>query len=387
MADVCEFYSPDGGGVKTYVHARWRAAATAGHHVDVIAPAARDRTTPVEGGSLIEVKAPRHPVDPRYHIFWRAAPVHAALDVASPELIEGSSPWRGGWLAAGYAGPQPRTLFMHEEPVQKWAYGLFDRAFSRGTIDTRIAPWLWRHLRRLYARFDRLVFAADSVAARMRSAGIDNAVTIPMGVEANTFSPAFRDPALRAELLSRMTLPETATLLIGVGRHTAEKRWPVIIDAVLRAGHHRPIGLAILGGGHAQARTRRAVAGNPHILCLDPVADRSLYARTLASADAFIHASNAETYGLAAAEAAASGLPLILPHEGAVADFADPNRTETYPSGDARAAGEAILRLCAGLPDARQAAKAAASDVPTLHTHFERLFALYEDLAASTPPR
>ncbi|MEM8825715.1 MAG: glycosyltransferase, partial [Pseudomonadota bacterium] len=104
IADVCEFWSPEGGGVKTYVEARWRAASAAGHFVSVIAPAARDAVTQIPGGELIEVKAPRHPVDPRYHIFWGTRRVHAALDETRPDLVEASSPWRGAWRVASWPG-------------------------------------------------------------------------------------------------------------------------------------------------------------------------------------------------------------------------------------------------------------------------------------------
>ncbi|HYX47808.1 MAG TPA: glycosyltransferase family 1 protein, partial [Sphingomicrobium sp.] len=38
IVDVSAFYSPFGGGVRTYVEAKFRAAARFGHEVVVIAP-------------------------------------------------------------------------------------------------------------------------------------------------------------------------------------------------------------------------------------------------------------------------------------------------------------------------------------------------------------
>ncbi|MEO0499767.1 MAG: glycosyltransferase [Pseudomonadota bacterium] len=381
IADVCEFWSPEGGGVKTYVEARWRAASAAGHFVSVIAPAACDAVTQVPGGELIEVKAPRHPVDPRYHIFWGTRRVHAALDEARPDLVEASSPWRGAWLVASWPGAVPRTVFMHEEPVMKWAYGWFDRWFARDTIDQRVVPWFWRHLKRLYARFDNLICAAPSVAARLARADIDNTLTIPMGVDAGVFSPDNRDEDLRTEQLQRMQLPASATLLIGIGRLTAEKRWPVIVDAVRRAGKTRELGLLILGGGHASAKLARTIESDVHIVHQPPIADRTAYARMVASADALVHASNAETFGLAAAEALASGLPLVAPDEGAIADLAAPAWSESYRTGSGVDAARAIEALLARLPAARAAA--AARPVRTLDAHFDDIFARYQALAAS----
>ena len=88
--------------------------------------------------------------------------------------------------------------------------------------------------------------------------------TIPMGVEPGIFSPEHRDPALRARLLARCELPETATLLLGSGRFSPEKRWPLVIASAMAAGYSRPLGLCIIGDGHARdlggARRRREPA-------------------------------------------------------------------------------------------------------------------------------
>ncbi|MBV7256761.1 glycosyltransferase [Pacificimonas sp. WHA3] len=378
IADICEFYSPEGGGVKTYVHARWKAAAARGHQISIIAPSAHDRVTKVEGGALVEVKAPRHPIDPRYHIFWGTARVHAALGRISPDLIEASSPWRGGWLAASYPGDIPKTLFMHEEPVMKWAYGLFDRWASRQTIDTRLTPWFWRHLKRLYAQFDHLVCAAPSVAKRLNAAGISNTLTIPMGVEDGVFSARHRDTELRGGLLERMGLPETALLLIGIGRLTGEKRWPVIMDAVNIAARDVPLGLVILGGGHAHDTVRSEVERNRHMTLQPPIPGRREYARFIASADVFIHASNAETFGLAAAEARASGLRMILPDEGAVADLAEAHVDLTYRAKDSAEAAVKILQEHARFT--REGAGRPPCAVRTLDQHFTDIFAEYKKL-------
>src|SRR5207245_7055569 len=42
IVDVCAFYTPAGGGVRTYVDAKLKAAARFGHEIVVIAPGERD---------------------------------------------------------------------------------------------------------------------------------------------------------------------------------------------------------------------------------------------------------------------------------------------------------------------------------------------------------
>src|SRR3954463_8750509 len=81
IADVCAFYSPAGGGVRTYVEAKFRAAARFGHEMVVVAPGERDcveRRGP--GAILVNLASPTLPVDRRYRYFHDQAALHRTLD-------------------------------------------------------------------------------------------------------------------------------------------------------------------------------------------------------------------------------------------------------------------------------------------------------------------
>jgi len=379
IVDICEFYSPQGGGVRTYIHAKLASGARLGHEVVIVAPSDEDAVVDQPGGGrIVFVRAPQLPFDRRYNMFWDAAPVYRLLDRERPDVLEASSPWRGAWIARDWNGPGLRAMFMHHDPLSAWAYRWFDGLASRDQVD-RGFEWFWRYLRRMCAGFELIVCAAPSLTARLSAGGIRGAVTLPMGVDAGLFSPTLRDPALRADLLARCRLPESATLLIGIGRHTPEKRWPCVIDAVSCVAARRPLGLVLIGNGHQQARVLTHIGGNPHIHAIEPIRDRPLLARVMASGDALIHGSAAETFGLVASEALASGLPLILPGEGAVADIADPAFAETYTPGVPRDAAAAIERMLARDQAAlRRATTAAAARARTLDDHFDDLFGCYE---------
>lgn len=379
IVDVCEFYAPQGGGVRTYIHAKLRIGTALGHEIVVVVPSDRDEVIrPAGGGTIRLVKAPTLPFDKRYGMFWDAASVHAVLDAERPDVVEASSPWRGGWIAASWRGPALRSLFMHLDPLSAFAYRWFDGIASRETVDKSFA-WFWAYLRRLTAQFELVVCASPCLTGRLREGGIGHAITEAMGVDEGVFDPDLRDPTLRAGLLARCALPEDATLLLGIGRHTPEKRWPCVIDAVAAVGAQRPLGLILVGDGHNQARVLAHIDGNPHIQPLAPIRDRAKLARIMASADALIHGSAAETFGLVAAEGLASGLPLILPDSGAVAQIARADFAETYATGDPRACAEAIGRM---LDRDRMALRAAATQVArrarTLDDHFIELFSRYE---------
>lgn len=380
IVDVCEFYAPEGGGVRTYIHAKLAFGARLGHAITVIAPGNKDEV--VEYGNecrIIYVKAPPLPFDKKYGMFWDAAPVHAILDRVQPDVLEASSPWRGAWIARSWNGKALRSIFMHHDPLSAWAYRWFDGVASHDAIDRQF-EWFWRYLRRMCNSFVYTVCASPSLQKRLSSGGIFGAVNIPMGVDAGVFSPARRHMSVRRDLLARCNLPDTATLLLGIGRHTPEKRWPCVIDAVARVAAKRPVGLVLIGNGHQQASVIEHVNGNPHIQLLEPIRNRTALATIMASCDALVHGSSAETFGLVASEALASGLPLVLPNAGAVADIAHPDFSETYVPGNAHDAALAIERLLdRDQHQLRSAAHHAAMTARTLDEHFTELFQTYAD--------
>ena len=117
IVDVCEFYSPTGGGVRRYINLKLEIAARFGHQLTIIAPGAETRTEKAHGGTIAWIKSPHLPFDRNYRMFWGYKPIWDALDDLKPDLVEGSSPWRGGWLAARWPGKAVKVFFMHADPV------------------------------------------------------------------------------------------------------------------------------------------------------------------------------------------------------------------------------------------------------------------------------
>lgn len=384
IVDICEFYSPHGGGVRTYLERKLAVGAAQGHEIVLVAPGKRSHVEQRPcGGRIVFVEAPPLPFDRRYRMFWDAASVHDVLDREQPDIVEASSPWRGAWLAATWSGPAPRALVMHADPLAAYAYRWFRGVADRSTID-RHFDWFWRYLRRLGDHFDMVVSAGRSLSSRLVNGGVSGVLTVPMGVDPNIFSPLRRDTLLRAELLARCDLDASASLLLGVGRHSPEKRWPLVIDACLAASAERPIGLVLVGDGRDRQKIVRHVGGNPHVHLVAPVTDRLLLAKLMASADALIHGCECETFGLVAAEAVASGLPLIVPDEGGASDMADTEHAECYRAGDARSAAAAVLRLLGRDPVKLKAhALRAAAEVRTMDSHLLDLFHRYGALDGS----
>src|SRR3546814_1211047 len=70
IVDVCAFYAPHGGGVKTYIDRKLEIGSALGHEIVVIAPGSHacvERRS--GGGRIIFVESPPLIVDRRYRFF------------------------------------------------------------------------------------------------------------------------------------------------------------------------------------------------------------------------------------------------------------------------------------------------------------------------------
>lgn len=385
IVDVCAFYTPHGGGVRTYVDRKLAAAERTGHEIVVIAPgrenAVIDRGP---GATLVTLASPSFPLDRRYRYFADEAALHALLDTWRPDFVEASSPWSSASMVARWNGRAPRTLIMHCDPLSAYAYRWFGGIADIATIDRRLDRF-WHYLRGLDRAFDRVICASANLTQRLRAGGLRGATTIEMGVEPGIFSPARRDEHLRAATLASCGLPPDATLLLGIGRYSPEKRWSMVIDAALAAGSQTAVGLVLIGDGRSRRALAARTAGSPHIVVGSPVRDRARLADMLASADALVHGCEAETFCMVAAEARASGLPMIVPDRGGASDHAAHPLSRRYSSGDPIALRSAILAFCNDRTMTSRIAHTGATR--SMDQHFDCLFDLYGRVASDVCER
>jgi len=384
IVDVNEFYSPTGGGVRTYIDRKMTLLADLGHELIVIAPGKKDRIEERPGGGrIIFLESPDLPFDKNYGLFWKSAPVTEWLDCLDPDVVECCSPWRPAWIVGEWQGRAIKSFFMHNDNVSAYALRWFSGLASEERIERAFA-WYSRYMGRFLGSYDTVVTNGPALVKKLEARGVRVDAAMPLGIEAGRFSPARRDETLRANLLAQCDLPPDAHLLLGIGRHHPEKRWPMIIDAVERAGADRPIGLVIVGSGIASRALEKRLAGSPHIRLFQPVYDRDRLARIMASCDALIHGCDNETFGLVVAEALASGLPLIVPDDGGAVELAKPLYAEVYRRRDAADCAEAIDRLFARDQTLlHNAAAVAAAQVRTDREHAIELVEHYAKVIAA----
>jgi alpha-1,6-mannosyltransferase len=384
IVDVCAFYTPAGGGVRTYVEAKLKAASRLGHELIVLAPGARDEIIHRGPGALLaSIPGPSLPLDPRYRYFGDEAAVHRALDYWQPDHVEVSSPWSSAAMVARWQGQATRSLVMHCDPLAAYAYRWLGRFMPRRLIDRLFGPF-WRHLLHLDERFDLVVCANDELTRRLGRGGLAKAETLPMGVEGAVFSPTLRSMEMRLAAQRALGLDSDATLLIGIGRLSSEKRWEMVVRAVSSLGPRA--GLLLVGDGPRRRQIEQLAYRAGNVRLLGPIGDRFELSQLLASSDALVHGCESETFCMVAAEARASGIPLIVPDRGGASSHLIRGAGLSYRAGSRPALETAIGDFIDHGPELQRMRAALHSEVRTMDEHFAQLFARYAELRPGILP-
>jgi alpha-1,6-mannosyltransferase len=387
IVDVCAFYTPHGGGVRTYVDAKLKAAAKFGHEMIVIAPGERHEVVRRGPGAMfVTIPSPTLPVDRRYRYFDDEPMLHRALDAWQPDHVEASSPWWSATMVGRWQGAATRSLVMHSDPLAAYAYRWLGGIAPIETID-RWFGWFWRHLRGLGRMFDVVVCANSQLSDRLRAGGLENSETVPMGVERGLFSPELRSEEIRAAALQSLGLDESAVLLLGIGRFSSEKRWDMVLRAAGECARKRHVGMLLVGDGGKRQQLERLGARLPNVAVWPKISDRRELATLMASADALVHGCEAETFCMVAAEARSSGLPLIVPSRGAAADQLVPGGGIVYRAASEQSLERAISRFIERGPELQRAIAARSSHVRSMDEHFADLFARYAQLVPGAARR
>ncbi|WP_431981300.1 glycosyltransferase [Streptomyces qinglanensis] len=262
-------------------------------------------------------------------------------------------------------------------------------------------------VRALYLATERLgtttVAVSATVEQRLRRWGVPAArlCTVPNGIDAARFR---FDPAARAAVRSRLGLAPDAFVVAGVGRLVPGKRFDTLVDAVaaLPGAHLLLAGdgpelpalrarAAALGAGD-RVRLLGECAGGPGA-GQPPRGTAPDVPGVLAAADVFASPSPEESFGLAAVEALAAGLPVLYAACPAIEDLPPAqapgaHRFASSPGSPADALRGALARHAAGT--ARAAGPARLPVPPVVHRYdiarcAERLALVYRT-ALGTPP-
>ena len=378
IVDVAEYYSENGGGIRTYIQAKMRVGQALGHEVVVVAPGPEDFEEEKYGGRIIWVKGPAVPFYDAYSIMWNMAAVHRVLDREKPDILEGSSVWAGGQFAARWKGNCRRALIFHQDPVAVVLHTSLDKFVSRQRIDKLSSP-IWHYIKKLSNRYDATMVSGQWLASRLAEFGVHNPIATPFGIDKSVFSPTKRSSEKRSELLASCGVGDDAALCVIVSRFHPEKRLGVLLEAFKKIQQERPAALVVFGTGFMSEKLERSFKETPGVRIAGFTKDREELAQVYASADVLLHGSAAETFGLGVAEAICSGLPSAAPSVGGAADLVVDGCGVQYEPGDIDACARAALEVLERGHGAWQDGLAQrAEGIYTVDQHFEELFERYK---------
>jgi alpha-1,6-mannosyltransferase len=318
-------------------------------------------------------------------LLWRVDKVTTIVSRERPDVLEIDSPY----LAAVACLLVPResfgvrTFVWHSDFIDTYPrVALERRAWGRGSFGRATLEPLWAMVRFIAERCDATFVASRWMRDKLVSHGVARVRRLSFGVDHATFAPSAGSERARLSLTDGR---EDVALLVSVGRFAVEKRWDVVLDAFEVVRRERRCRLVLFGDGPEraaiEARARR-LGGDLRVMGFEK--DRAALAGALASADMLVHACPYETFGLAVAEALATGLPVVVPDQGGAAELADASCAERYEAGDAPACARAILSMLARIDRdrgrLRDGALRAAARIPSIEEQFRRAYEAYAEL-------
>ncbi len=317
IVDTTMFWSPTGGGVRRYLltkHA-WLGRQPGWSHT-IAVPVAAD-SPPARGrgatgfdrdDSIPVVPLPAVPIPASggYRLPLRRHTLADRLAALEPDLIEAGDPFVLGWAAVDAAQRcgVPAVAYCHSNVE------LMARLFAGRRLAAAAGRAARAYARRVYARFDCVLAPSASMQRHLLEWGVAGAVCQPLGVDTTVFHPARASTAWR----ERLGLAPTSRVLVYAGRFAPEKHLDMLAAAVDHLG--APYTLVAIGAGP------RPPSGS-RVRVLPFMAGSAELAQALASADAFVHAGDQETFGLSLLEAMACGAPVVARLAGGLAELVD----------------------------------------------------------------
>ncbi len=259
-----------------------------------------------------------------------------------------------------------------------------------GPVRSVTEEMLWATVRGVFRDARAVTTPTATAAGLLVRHGVAAApVPISCGVDLERFRP--RGQADRMRLLAAQNLPDTALLVLYVGRLDPEKRVDVLIEAMARARDPR-LHLLVAGRGVARRRLvalRDRLGLSRRVQFLGFVPDSELPG-LFDAADIFAMPSDAELQSIATLQALAVGLPVVAANAVALPELVHPGRNGLLVApGDPEELARCLDAL-AGDPAGRAAMGREARLVAAGHDRrqmIERYERLYVSVVAGVAPK
>lgn len=375
--DITEFFGDTTGGIRTYLleKAKYVEATPSLRHVLVV-PGPFDSITQTDGVRCYRLRG--QPV-PTQHPYRFMAGLRANTRIFAherPDVIEVGSTGIVPWIVnrASRGTDIPVVCFFHSDFPN-----IIAPHHKTGAGWTAARELAYGYLRALDRLFVTTLVASDFSASELRRVGVENTVRVPMGVDLDRFHPGRKAHA--AATRREHSLPE-GPIAAYVGRFAREKDLHVLVDSWSIVERSTDATLLMIGDGPLR-RELQARAKSKRIRWLPFEKNRDRLADLVAALDFYVAPGPVETFGLAAVEALATGIPVLSCDRGAVAEHVQRSGAgRLFVTGSAADLAEEVTgMLQSDLPALGALGRAHAEKEHSWRGTFDKLFNVYRDLA------
>lgn len=253
--------------------------------------------------------------------------------------------------------------------------------WSEGTLPAYLVESAFRY----GAAFADTIVTVSRAVARDLIAAIPSLsgkiYTIYNGVDTQRFHP--NCPGYREELIAKLfpaADPRSAFLIGAAGNLRPIKGYDVFVKAAAQLRHRRDFRFIIWGEGCERARLEKAIEshGLRDRFVLPGFVDN--LSRFLVACDCFVQPSRYESFGLAAAEAMACGVPVIASNVGGLPELLEDGRTGFLVPPDDPNAIAMHLEFLAEQPELRKVMGRRAAKRIQQHFTIDRMVREYLQL-------
>ena len=375
--DITKFFGETTGGIRTYLLEKAKYVARQPEIRQVVIVPASHAAVRDEGhtrwyrlaGIPIPTQAP-------YRAILSSRKIRAILEVERPDIIEVGSPYLVPWITRRAARPLniPLVWFYHTN----FPRIISPRPGRDGVIRRAVGRLADRYVATLAGLFRGAIGASQVAVDALVRAGFRHVEKIPLGVDLAHFHPRRRADAERTRAM--YGLPD-GPVAIYVGRLAREKELELVIDAWPAVERATGATLVLVGDGPSRQHYQQRTRAN-RVVWLPYEKDRHRLADLLAAADVYLAPGPAETFGLAALEAMASGTPVVASDQGAVRELVASSGAGVVNSEPrAGAMAETIIGLFGqDLPRLGDKGRTYAEANHDWDGVFDRLFAFYRGI-------
>jgi len=378
VLDATKYFGDRTGGIRTYLleKARYVTAHPELRQVMVV-PGARDGLAETDGVRCYRLRNPRIPAHEPYRFLLNTAFIERVLEREQPDLIEVGSPLLVPWVLhrANRRHRIPMVWFFHSNLPRVLRH--IGPQVGRGAM----AAAARAYARRVGALCMAAVATSDTAARDLEAYGVGPVIRVPLGVDLDLFSPLRKGRAV--EVRRQAGFPD-GLLAVYAGRMAVEKQLHVLLDAWVHVERRTGARLVMLGDGDQRSDLRRHPYAS-RVVWQPFHHDRVAVADVLAAADFFVTPSATETFGLAALEALATGIPVLSADTGAVAELVEASQAgRTFETGSPDdLANQAVTLVNQDLAALGRRGRLHAERHHAWSAVFDRLFAAYRDLLAA----